>query len=83
MASFNTVALTVLKICAFKVRKTGYFLRKIFPLRSFRKWGQNLKFLSIQNWFFSGYFAISPESVDQNQSLTQLWKANFKPQMLR
>ena len=31
MASFNAVALKVLKICAFKVRKTGYFLGKFPP----------------------------------------------------
>ena len=77
MASFNAVALTVLEICAFKVRKTGYF-KKDFLLMKFQKMGTNLCFLSFQNWFLSKYFTTSPEPVDQNQSLTPLWKANFK-----
>ena len=38
MASFNAVALTVLEICAFKVRKTGYFLER-FPAYEISKNG--------------------------------------------
>ena len=64
MGSFSSLALTVLEICAFKVQKTGYFFRKIF------------KFLGLQNWFLSSYFAISPEPLDQNSSLTPFWKGN-------
>ena len=37
MASFNTVALTVLEICAFRVQKTGYFLGR-FPPYEMLKW---------------------------------------------
>ena len=38
MASFNSLILTVLEICAFKVKKTGHFLGK-FPPYEFQKVG--------------------------------------------
>ena len=38
MASFSSLALTVLKICAFKVRKTAFF-KENFPLMKFQKVG--------------------------------------------
>ena len=43
-------------------KKMGYFCnfcREILPLGNFKKWRQNLCFLSFQNWFVSSYFAIS------------------------
>ena len=61
MASFSSLALTALEICAFKVQKTGRF------------WGQNL-FLSFKNWFLSSYFAIFSEPLDPNSSLTHFGK---------
>ena len=77
MASFSSLALTVLEICAFKVQKTSHFFRKISPLWNFKKWGQNLWFLSFQNWFLSSCFAISPKPLGQNSSLIPFWKANL------
>ena len=47
----------------------------------YQKWGQNLWFLSFQNWVLSSYFAISLEPLDQNSSLIPFWKATL--QMLR
>ena len=40
MASFSSLALTVLEICAFKVQKTGHFFFENSSLIKFKKVGK-------------------------------------------
>ena len=64
MASFSSLALTVLEICAFKVQKTGHHYE-------ISKSGDKIsKVLSFQNWSLSSCFTISPEVLGQKSSLT-------------
>ena len=51
MGLFISLALPVLKICAFKVQKGGYVFRKIAPSWNFKQWEQNLWFMRFHNWF--------------------------------
>ena len=39
MASFSSLALTILEICAFEVQKTEHFFKENSPLMKFQKVG--------------------------------------------
>ena len=55
MASFNTVALTVLKICAFKVRNRVFF-KENFPLTKFQKVGTKSQISEFSELVFQWLF---------------------------
>ena len=64
MASFSSLALTVLDICAFKVQKTEHFFGKFTPNKISKSGDKIFDFWVFQNWVLSSYFAISPEPLD-------------------
>ena len=54
-----------------------------FPPHEIQKVGTESLISEFSNWILSSYFEISPEPLDQNSLLTQLWKASLNMQMLK
>ena len=56
-------------------KKQHDFKRLIFYVKKFQEMGTKCLFMSFQNSFSGSYFPISQEPLDQNSSLTPLWKS--------
>ena len=65
MSSFVSLSPPVLKICALLSLKKDHFVRLIFSFKIFEEVRTKSLFLSFQNCFSAGYFAIFQEPLDQ------------------